>query len=213
MPIGPARLTTADGVSLVGDIDAPPDPIAAAVIAHPHPAYGGDRHNPVVATLFARLAAAGLVTLRFDFRGVGSSGGVSGGGTTEGADVTAALDLLEPFGVPLVCVGYSFGADVVLALDDPRVVATVAVAPPLAVIPPGEMRAPRSGRPVLVLSPAHDQFRPPASAQRVVDDQGWATTRVEPVAMADHFLAGLTGVVADATLAFLHDVLAAPPAA
>ena len=64
-------------------------PRAAAVIAHPHPLYGGTLHNPVVFHADRELNRMGLWTLRFNFRGVGESDGFHDEGRGEIADVGA----------------------------------------------------------------------------------------------------------------------------
>lgn len=82
-----------------------------AVISHPHPLMGGDMRNPVVETLAESFFAAGLSTLRFNFRGVGMSEGVFDGGRGEKADVLAAVAYLQRQGIrEIVLAGYSFGA-------------------------------------------------------------------------------------------------------
>lgn len=198
-PIERVRLVAADGAELDGDLAVPAGAAVGAVVCHPHPRYGGDRHVPVVDALFRRLVAAGVATLRFDFRGVGTSTGAFGGGVDERLDATAALGRVA--GVvdgPLWLVGYSFGADVALSVDGDRVSGWVAVAPPLGAVadhPP----AAADDRPTLVLSPAHDQFRPPASARDAVS--GWTGVTVEEVPMADHLLGGALDAVAARTAA------------
>ena len=60
-------LRTGDGLSLAADLALPPGaPRAAAVLCHPHPAYGGDRYNVVVDALFRALPPAGVASLRLD---------------------------------------------------------------------------------------------------------------------------------------------------
>lgn len=85
-----------------------------AVIAHPHPLYGGTRDNKVVQTMARALLALGYVCWRPDFRGVGESEGVHDEGRGETEDllaVVAAARAAEPQGVglPLVLGGFSFG--------------------------------------------------------------------------------------------------------
>jgi alpha/beta superfamily hydrolase len=190
---GPISLTAPDGTVLAGDLAHPAQPRAAAVLCHPHPAYGGDRHNIVVDALFRALPAAGIAALRFDFRG-------AGGGEQD--DVRAALDRLaaEVPGVPLWLVGYSFGADVALGVDDPRAAGWVAVAPPLRF---GGTPAPAGGdpRPALVLVPEHDAYSSPARTRAATAD--WPAATVEIVPMADHLLAGAAGNVAATVTAWL----------
>jgi len=186
-------LTAPDGTVLAGDLARPAGARAAAVLCHPHPAYGGDRHNVVVDALFRALPAAAVAALRFDFRGAGAG---------EQEDVLAALDRLaaEVPGVPLWLVGYSFGADVALGVDDPRAAGWVAVAPPLRF---GGTPAPAQGdpRPVLVLVPEHDAYSPPERTRAAT--ASWPAVTVEVVPMADHFLAGAAGSVAATVTSWL----------
>jgi alpha/beta superfamily hydrolase len=95
------------------DEDVPPRGIA--VIAHPHPVYGGTRDNKVVQTLARALLALGHVCWRPDFRGVGASAGTYDEGRGETEDllaVVAAAREAEPGGdaLPLVLAGFSFGS-------------------------------------------------------------------------------------------------------
>ena len=102
------------------------------MLLHPHPRFGGDRFNAVVAALFRSLPAAGITALRFDFRpGAGADGGDL---ADERLDTVAALDALAAHvpGLPLFVVGYSFGAAVGLGVDAPGGDGPVAIAPPLA---------------------------------------------------------------------------------
>ncbi len=85
--------------------------VVGAVISHPHPLMGGDMRNPVVETLAESLFAARLSTLRFNFRGVGTSEGVFDRGRGEQGDVLAAVAYLQRQGIrEIVLAGYSFGA-------------------------------------------------------------------------------------------------------
>jgi alpha/beta superfamily hydrolase len=188
------RLRGGDGAvgDLVGDLVVADDAWAGAVVCHPHPAYGGDRHNAVVDRIFRTLAGAGMTVLRFDFRP-----------GTEQEDIGACVEQVAGHvgpARPLWLVGYSFGADMALAVGDERVAGWVAVAPPLHFGGP-----PRpgdgDGRPVLVLAAEHDQFNPPDRLVGVA--AAWPDATVTVVRDADHFLAGAAGRVADAVLAWL----------
>lgn len=193
------RLITSDGLELAADLAEPDGPVrGGVVVCHPHPRYGGNRHNPVVDAVFTALPAAGFRALRFDFRSVRDPDRF-GGGVAESADVVAALDGLagDRSDVPLFLVGYSFGAAVSLGTLDGRVGAIVAIAPPLGAMP--IERVPTV--PVLVLSPRHDQFCPPDDAAQVV--AAWPLAELEPVESADHFLAGHTAAVAGRAMAWL----------
>jgi len=85
-----------------------------AVIAHPHPLFGGTRDNKVVQTMARALLACGFVCWRPDFRGVGDSEGLHDEGRGETEDllaVVAAARAAEADGaaLPLVLAGFSFG--------------------------------------------------------------------------------------------------------
>jgi uncharacterized protein len=194
----PIRLQTSDGVELAADLWAAEQPWAGAVVCHPHPAYGGDRHNPVVARLFQTLAHAGMTVLRFDFRRGGD------GGLGEQQDVLAGMErVAQHLGpeLPLWLVGYSFGADIALSVGDERVTGWVAVAPPLRFGPP-PLAAPRDQRPALVVAAEHDQFSPPDGLREVAAT--WPDAAVRVIPSADHFLAGAAARVADTVLEWLR---------
>ena len=205
---GSARTTveTTDGEHLDARWSGEAGAGVVAVLTHPHPRFGGDMDNVVPATLARVLPEHGLATLRFDFRGTRRSTGRHGDGVDEIEDVRAAVAAASARfpDAAVVAVGYSFGADVLLALDDDRLRAVVAVAPPLAVLPEDRLRGPRGGAPTLVLAAEHDQFRPFAQAEELTAD--WPDTSCRPVTGADHFLAGAVGRVADDVVAFLSQV-------
>jgi len=68
-------------------------PTPLAVVAAPHPSYGGSLDNPVVTEIAHALRGCGAGTLRFNWRGVGASQGeVSADVEQAAADFTAALD-------------------------------------------------------------------------------------------------------------------------
>jgi uncharacterized protein len=190
--------SSADGAPLVGDLSLPSFTRAAVVLLHPHPRYGGDRHNPVITALHTALPASAVASFRFDFRADFT------GGVGERLDAVAAIDHLtaEIPDVPVALVGYSFGAWIALGLRHERLGAVVAVAPPLASMP----TTPRPALATLVITPAHDQFSPPAQNRPIVEQ--WNT---EPgplvehavIAMADHFLAGSTVAVAQQVTAWI----------
>jgi uncharacterized protein len=196
-------LETIDGVVLDAEAAVPPAPWAAAVVCHPHPLYGGDMRNNVVDALVRALSGAGVATVRFDFRGVGRSGGEHGDGETERLDVVAAIEAVAPLAGdgPVLLAGYSFGAAVALAVADPRLSAWFAVAPPLAMAGRSGLIASTDHRPKVIQAAEHDQFTPPAAMEDAV--ASWLATTVEVVPMADHFMAGATGVVAERAVAFV----------
>jgi alpha/beta superfamily hydrolase len=200
---GPTSFTTADGLALEGEWRLPEQPRAAAVITHPHPLHGGNMTALVTGALFTALTGAGLAVLRFNFRGVGASEGSHDEGRGERLDVIAAIDTLAgqiPAQTPLLLAGWSFGADVALAVAHPAIAGWFAVAAPLRTVPLDEISAAEDSRPKLFAVPQHDQFRPPDSLDEVVAD--WPNTRIEVVAGADHFLVGRTDVVARLAVEF-----------
>ena len=80
-----------------------------AIIAHPHPLFGGSMDNKVVQTLSRAFVHCGWVALRFNFRGVGRSAGAHDDGRGELEDLLAAVQQVAPDG-PLAIAGFSFGA-------------------------------------------------------------------------------------------------------
>src|SRR5450755_1566731 len=86
-------------------------PRAIAVVAHPLPIMGGTMDNKVVTTLAKAFVELGYVTLRFNFRGVGESGGTFDEGKGEVEDVLAVVHYArQEYGnLPLILSGFSFG--------------------------------------------------------------------------------------------------------
>lgn len=105
-----------------------------ALVCHPHPAGGGTMHNKVVFRAAAGLVDAGLITLRFNFRGVGASDG-SHDGEAEREDVRDCLDYLSenyPH-QPITLAGFSFGSRMgtEVAMTDQRVSRLVSIGTPV----------------------------------------------------------------------------------
>ena len=88
------------------------DPRGIAVISHPLPTHGGTMWNPLVAGIARAVASAGLLALRFNFRGVGHSAGEWTGGVAEVEDLDFAIGDARGIapGLPLALSGFSFGA-------------------------------------------------------------------------------------------------------
>ena len=80
-----------------------------AVIAHPHPLFGGTMDNKVVQTMARAFTQCGWTAVRFNFRGVGESAGVHDEGRGELEDLSAVVAVLAPDGA-LCLAGFSFGA-------------------------------------------------------------------------------------------------------
>lgn len=84
-----------------------------AIIAHPHPLFGGTLDNKVVQTLARAFVQSGWTAVRFNFRGVGGSAGSHDEGRGELEDFMAVLQHVAPSGegeATLALAGFSFGA-------------------------------------------------------------------------------------------------------
>lgn len=108
------------------------------VISHPNPLMGGSMHNNVVESLVLAFYEKGFSTLRFNFRGVGRSGGVHDKGAGEIEDVANAITFMQNRGIKTMALsGYSFGAWVTAnyLTDRQATGQVVLVAPPVSVYP------------------------------------------------------------------------------
>ena len=93
-------------------LDLPAEaPRGIALVAHPHPLYGGTMDNKVAATLARTFVALGYVAARFNFRGVGASEGVHDEGIGETDDMLVMLEHMQARypGLPVALSGFSFG--------------------------------------------------------------------------------------------------------
>jgi len=160
------------------------------VFCHPHPQYGGDMHNAVVATAVGAAFQEGFTTLRFNFRGVGGSEGSYGEGIGETEDVRAAVEYListmKTLDSNFIVGGYSFGARMSLpiAVRDDRIKGVVAVAPPLEMHDFGFLKGYQ--RKKLIIAGDQDLFCPVPSLEK------WYEGLQEPKSLtvikgADHF--------------------------
>jgi len=183
------------------------EPTVAVVVCHPHPRGGGTMSNKVVVYLARALRAHGAATLRFNFRGVGTSAGRFSGGSGEVADAEAAIEALaQRFPeLPLLVVGVSFGAYAGLraAATDSRVRRLIAVAPPVAFREDGPGHGgydfgflENERRPVMVVQGGADQVVDPEAVRglraRMQCPPEWLW-----VDGADHFFTGQVREVAD----------------
>jgi alpha/beta superfamily hydrolase len=101
-------------------LDLPLDaPRGIALVAHPHPLYGGTMDNKVAATLARTFVALGYVAARFNFRGVGASEGVHDHGIGETDDMLLMLEHMQAQypGLPVALSGFSFGTFVMARLQ------------------------------------------------------------------------------------------------
>ncbi len=180
-------------------------PTIGAVVCHPHPLYGGEMHNNVVSALVDAFQQQGIATLRFNFRGVGRSGGSHGEGVAELEDVKAAVTYLlsrQPVKTVVVA-GYSFGSMVGLQAGaaDPRVHKIIGVAFPFGLRDPSFLLP--VTKPKLLISGDHDNYSPIPALQELF------AKLPEPKALtivkgADHFFWGQEGEIAKAAVEFLQ---------
>jgi uncharacterized protein len=171
-----------------------PEAEYGAVVAHPHPLFGGTMHNKVVFHAMKALNSFGFPVLRFNFRGTGTSEGEHDNGIGEVDDVRAALEYMESeFKLPLVFAGFSFGAAVGLqaACPDPEVEAVISIGTPVQaenrVYQYNFLR--QCAKPKLFISGDQDQF---ASAEELAELVSMVPEpkRLVLIAGGDHFFAG-----------------------
>jgi alpha/beta superfamily hydrolase len=88
-------------------------PRGIALVAHPHPLFGGSMDNKVAQTLARTLVQLNYVTYRSNFRGVGQTQGEHDNGHGERDDLLAVIGYMRAqpgqADLPLVLAGFSFG--------------------------------------------------------------------------------------------------------
>lgn len=179
--------------------------IPAVIVCHPHPLYGGNMSNNVVLAICQALALRSVAAFRFNFRGVGKSGGTYGGGIAEREDVRAALGHvlstpdIDPARVGIAA--YSFGASVSLpvALHDERVSLIAMVSPALSDEGWEQLKA--YTRPKFIIIGDDDFVIPVSQLRQHIEDvpepKQW---QVAPG--VDHFWSGYEEVVAEQVTRF-----------
>lgn len=181
------QLTTSDGLSLDARLGA--GARGAAVIAAPHPLYGGRMDNPVVEALAEGFARAGLAALCFDYRGCGGSQGrPSGDASDADADYAAALGSLAQRSLPLlVAAGYSFGAAAALraAAMHPSLQRVIVVAPPVSMLDRHVLQRIRG--PIQLAVGSADVFSPLPALERAL--AGLSNVSLTVLDGSDHFFA------------------------
>lgn len=176
------------------------------VVGHPHPLFGGAMSNKVVYSLASSALKAGLVALRFNFRGVGRSTGLYDESRGETDDALAAVAWLRERmpDANIVLAGFSFGAYVTLkAAASVHPVAQISVGIPFGRYMDNAPPPPHPGCPWLCVHSRDD------------DTVAWSET--EPVLRAyapppdialfdgaGHFFHGRLGDLQGAVLPFLR---------
>ena len=124
------------------DVSAP-----VAVLLHPHPDMGGNRHHPVIDALYRDCRSAPCDSISPRRRR-----------PPPRPRYTEAIRLVG--GRNVILLGYSFGADIALTIGDAGVLGWFLVAPPLR-SPEHEASAAADPRPKRLVVPEHDEFSPP----------------------------------------------------
>ncbi len=179
------------------------------IVTHPHPLYGGDMYNSVVASAIRVGQQSGYTTLRFNFRGVGASQGQHANGFGEQDDVKAALNYLTDLGLQSVdVVGYSFGAwvNAHLACQMADIGSMVMISPPVAFMPFSKTLA----LPCLscVIAGGRDEIGP-ADMIASCMSQWNADAQLHVIRGADHFYSGCLNEMEAVLSAQLSDSAAA----
>jgi alpha/beta superfamily hydrolase len=183
-------------IMLEGTLSAPDGegPHPAVALCHPHPRFGGDMHNNVVSAVADALVQRGIAAIRFNFRGVGGSGGQHDDGAGEQADARAALAyaslLPEVDGDRIGLAGYSFGAGIAAAVATGAAVSALAlIALPLRALSDQPSALAEYPNPALLLAGDSDDICPRAALIELAASLGSGVeTRI--VAGADHFWFG-----------------------
>ncbi len=180
----------------------------SAVLTHPHPLYGGSMDNNVVLAARAACEELGLGALRFNFRGVGRSGGEHGGGKAEVADLRGAVSFLRsrgPDDAPCHVVGYSFGASVVVraCMAGLEPTTLTLISPPVDFMNFNHLRLPAC--PVLVVVGDLDDFCSESSLRHWIGLNDHGDLHVEILPHADHFYVGSEQRVRRLLKGFLAD--------
>ena len=167
------------------------EPRLCAVVCHPHPLYGGTMHNKVVYRLARGLRRAGIVVLRFNFRGVGASAGEHGNLEGEIEDARAALAWLRQRypALPYALAGFSFGSRVVTRLGCEASGASFLMAAgfPTRWGSPDYLET--CPAPKIFIQSTNDQFGPRAELQAMYERFA-APKQLHWIESADHFFAG-----------------------
>lgn len=169
--------------------DLPSDsaPRGIALIAHPHPLYGGTMDNKVIQTLARAFTALGYVSVRMNFRGVGASAGVHDAGMGETNDMALLhTHMTQQYpNLPVALAGFSFGTFVQAQLQQ-RLIALHTPAERLALIgtAAGKWQLPEVAADTILIHGEEDDTIP------LSDVLNWARPQDIPVVVipgADHF--------------------------
>ena len=183
----------AGAIELRAHVSGSVAPRAVAVVAHPHPLFGGSMDNKVVTTIARAFYDGDAATYRFNFRGVGVSAGTHDEGRGETRDMLAVIAHVQSLhpGLPLWLAGFSFGGAVTLAASEYiQTAEMVLVAPALGRLSKwkeasnGQQNQTRLPETTIIIHGEKDVTVP------LVESMDWARPRNIPVVVvpdADHF--------------------------
>jgi alpha/beta superfamily hydrolase len=170
-----------------------PSPRALALVCHPHPLYGGTMQNTATYRIAKAWNDVGCSALRFNFRGVGGSTGLSGSGdgVPELEDALVAFDWLaaQSTGGPLFVSGFSFGARTALqvAIARPQVKGAVVLGYPASLFDSSflsELKAPST-----FIHAEHDEFASLSAIRSLLASMQSPTSLIE-LEDSDHMATG-----------------------
>jgi alpha/beta superfamily hydrolase len=176
------------------------------VCGHPHPLHGGTMHTKALYQTAKAFTRVGVAALRFNFRGVGLSGGTFDAGPGEQDDFRAAMAFAERRfpGLPIWAAGMSFGSWIAatVAAGDARVGLVVLVAPPVDRYDYTALAT--SGKPVFIVHGEDDELIPAADIRRFYATLG-EPKELAMIEHANHLFEGKTTLVGDAVEGLLAD--------
>ena len=183
------------------------DPAGVAVVCHPLTTHGGTLHNKVVFRSARGLEAANVATLRFNFRGAGTSGGQFEAGDGEQDDVMAAIDWMRRKhpGQKLFVGGFSFGSWVStrVASELPDVAALFLIGTPVHKYDFGYLR--HCEKPMLFIHGTEDEHGDVRKLEALVG--GIRNAESVLVTGADHFFTRQLEAVEETIRGWAEDIL------
>jgi alpha/beta superfamily hydrolase len=192
--------------ALIAAPRTPRSPAGFCVVCHPHPLFGGAMTNKVAYTLASSALQAGLVAVRFNFRGVGRSEGQYSDARGETDDVLAVVEWMRARmpGAPVALAGFSFGAYVSLkAAATVHPVLQISVSVPFGRYVDSAPPPPRPDCPWLALHSRDDEvvsYEETAAVLRTYSPPPEQVT----FEGAGHFYHGRLGDVREAVLPFIE---------
>lgn len=167
------------------------------ILCHPHSLYGSSMHDGVLEAACEAASRLGISTVRFNFRGVGSSEGNYDDGKGEVEDLSAILAQFREEFSKVSLIGYSFGAGVAGAYaSSERFTGKL-----MLIAPPASEPLPTLACETLILVGDNDAY----SDAQVLQD--WAAIQhqvtVKILDEADHFFAGYRADIVTAVEEFL----------